>query len=342
MNKEVTDIHSIKKLVDTLFKMSPVYLEVNGESIPIKYIEFKPEGILIRTPKSDSDTNERILTVTNKDNLFQCNCLEIGSDDFGNSILKPLKLQIQEISNLSNSDNTFSITNIVTPPDIFSALNDSRVSQIIKRAPKVNYMFDFFEVYISEKMTSRMRLIATHDKPIFIPNISNPEQVRPEFVPFKDYISLTKGSNFLDKYKAEICIPIKYKNFVLIGYAHAMHGNRLDYNSYNTFRLVASSVVRDIHTSGLFEETKEICPVMEIGKDFIRFLHPPTRQANRIFSMGAQIIFDLVAKGGNRKYVRGEIKGIKPTLKDFSITCDFSTVGREEQEAIIDFISKHS
>ena len=70
-------------------------------------------------------------------------------------------------------------------------------------------------------MNSRMRLMNSHEKPIFIPNISQPELVRPEFVPFNDYYSITKSSNFLDKYKSEICVPIKYKNFIMIGYVHA-------------------------------------------------------------------------------------------------------------------------
>ena len=152
---------------------------------------------------------------------------------------------------------------------IFS-LSDDRINQLIKRAPKVNFMFDFFEVYVNERMNSRMRLMNSHEKPIFIPNIAQPELVRPEFVPFNDYYSLTKSSDFLDKYKSEICVPIKYKNFIMIGYVHAMHSTRLDSNSFNTFKLVASSIIKDVHTSGVFEESRETCTVIEANPSSIR------------------------------------------------------------------------
>lgn len=342
MNKEITDPAQIKKIVETLFKVSTVYMDVIGESIPVKFIDYKPEGILIRTSKTNSDSSEKILTVTNKDNIFTFDCTETGSDDFGNLILNVSKVSINDIASLSTSDVQFEVTSIISPTEIFKALNDDRVVQLIKRAPKVSYMFDFFEVYISERPTSRMRLMSAHDRPIFVPNILSPDSVKPDFVPYPEYIAMTKNSTVLDKYKAEICIPIKYKNYILIGYAHAMHSTRLDLNSYNTFRLVASSVIRDVHTSGIFDETKEKCPVIEFAKDYIRFLHPPTRQSNRLFSVGAQIIFDLIARGGNKKFVRGTVKAIKPTQKDYSITCEFGTMSKEEQESIQDFIATHS
>lgn len=341
MNKEVTDKPTIKKLLDALFKNNPIFMEVGGESIPVKFIDFKTDGALIRASKTDSETLERILTVTNRDNIFYFYFTEIDTDDFGNIHLKNNKVLIKDIAGVNN-DIQFEISNITTPGEIFKALNDEKVSQLIKRAPKISFMFNFFEVYISERPNSRMRLIAHHDKPIFIPNIMTPELVKPEYVPYSEYISMTKNSSVLDKYKAEICIPIKYKNFILIGYAHAMHSTRLDYNSYNTFKLVASSVIRDVHTSGIFDETKEICPVVEYTKNSIRFLHPPTRQANKLFSVGSQIIFDLIARGGNRKFVRAMIKQIKPTQKDFSLTCEFTGLSNQEVEAYQEFVANHA
>jgi hypothetical protein len=341
MNKEITDRPTIKKLLDALFKSNPIFMEVSGESVPVKFIDFKTDGVLIRASKTDPDNLERILTVTNRENIFYFYFTEIDTDDFGNLHLKNNKVIIKDLAGL-NKDILFEVTNITTPLEIFKALNDEKVSQLIKRAPKISFMFNFFEVYISERPNSRMRLIAHHDKPIFIPNIMTPELVKPEFVPFADYISMTKNSGVLDKFKAEICVPIKYKNFILIGYAHAMHNTRLDYNSYNTFKLVASSVIRDVHTSGIFDETKEICPIIEYTKNSIRFLHPPTRQANKLFSVGSQIIFDLIARGGNKKFVRAIVKAIKPTQKDFSITCEFQGIPNHEVESFQDFIATHS
>ena len=340
MNKEVTDPKSIHQLIDSLYRVTPVYMEVDGEDIPIKVIDSKPQVLTVRTPKANTHTRERVLTMRSKDNIFISTFLEIGVDDLGNSMLQPLKILIKDI--LAQAEpNAYSVSNIINQNDIFKSLSDDRINQLIKRAPKVNFMFDFFEVYVNERMNSRMRLMNSHEKPIFIPNIAQPELVRAEFVPFNDYYSLTKSSDFLDKYKSEICVPIKYKNFIMIGYVHAMHSTRLDSNSFNTFKLVASSIIKDVHTSGVFEESRETCTVIEANPNSIRFLHPPTRLASRIFSMGGTIIFDLISKTGHRKFVRGVVKSIKPTQKDYSIACDLTINTPEEIASLTDFLGKH-
>lgn len=339
MNKEVTDPKSIHKLIDSLYRVAPVYMEVDGEDIPVKVLDSKPDSVTIRTPKVNTNTRERILTMRSKDNIFVTTFIEVGTDDLGNSILQPLKILIKDIL-AQDSGNIFTVSSIINHNDIFKSLGDDRINQIIKKAPKVNFMFDFFEVYINERMNSRMRLMNSHDKPIFVPNIADPNSVKPEFVPFNDYHYLTKSSNFLDKFKSEICIPIKYKNFILIGYAHAMHTTRLDSNSYNTFKLVAASIIKGIHSSGVFEESKENCAVVEINSTSIKFLHPPTRLASRMFSMGGSIIFDLISKSGRRKFLRGVMKGIKPTQKDFAISCDLTFNNPEEASSLEEFLRK--
>ena len=339
MNKEVTDPKSIHKLIDSLYRITPVYMEVDGEDIPVKVLDSKPQSVTIRSPKVNTNTRERILTMRSRDNIFVSTFLEVGVDELGNSILQPLKILIKNILAPVES-NTFIVSNIISHNDIFKSLGDDRISQLIKRAPKVNFMFDFFEVYVNERMNSRMRLMSSFDKPIFIPNIAQPDLVKSEFVPFNDYYALTKSSDFLDKYKSEICIPIKYKNFVMIGYVHAMHSTRLDSNSYNTFKLVASSIIKDVHTSGVFEESKENCPVVEINATTVKFLHPPTRLASRIFSMGGSIIFDLISKSGHRKFLRASVKAIKPTQKDYAISCDFTLNSPEEVSGLEEFLKK--
>ncbi|MBE7411449.1 MAG: hypothetical protein HS129_05190 [Leptospiraceae bacterium] len=239
-----------------------------------------------------------------------------------------------------NQIHEYIVSNIISYTDIFKSLGDDRINQIVKKPPIVNSMFHFFEIFINERMNSRMRLMNSFDKPIFIPDITNPDIVPEGFVPFRDYYILTKNSNFLDKYKSEICVPIKYKNIAMIGYVHAMHSTRLDFNSYNTFRLISASISKDIHNSGAFEESRGNYLITELSTSGIQFLHPPTRLASKIFSMGGTIIFDIVAKSGLRKSVRGVIKGIKPTDTDYAISCDFSIHTHEESQALEDFLSK--
>jgi len=338
MDKEITDLKSIHKLIDSLYKITPVFMEVDGEDISIKIIDNKPEAVVIRSPKVNSNTTERRLTMKSKENIFIALFTEIDVDDFGNSILKPVSLLIRDIF-AEKETISLKVSNIISQIDIFRSLTDDRIGLIVKNAPKVNFMFDFFEVYVNERMNSRMRLLSTHNKPVFIPNYEKPELVKPEFIPLKDYLPIAKANPNFERYKSEICLPIKYKNYLMIGYVHAMHTTRLDINSFNTFKLIVSSIVKDVHSSGIFEESREVCPVEEVNKNTIKFLHAPTRLATRIFSMNAILIFDIVNKEGRRKFFRATVKGIKPTNKDYLITCDFLVGSPEESEAIHEFIN---
>jgi hypothetical protein len=314
-------------------------MEVDGEDIPVKIIENKIDSVIVRSPKVNANTTERVLRMKSKDNIFISTFTEIALDEFGNCILKPINIRIKDITAEKDSID-FTVSNIISQNDIFKSLTDDRINQIIKKAPKVSFMFDFFEVYVNERMNSRMRLLNTHNKPVFIPNIEKPELVKPEFISFKEYYAVVKPNANFEKYKSEICLPIKYKNFLMIGYVHAMHTTRLDINSFNTFKLIVSSIIKDVQASGIFEESKEICPVLELNGTSIKFLHTPTRLATRIFSMGGILIFDVIKKDGRRKFIRGVVKAIKPTAKEFAITCDFMIGSPEEGESIEEFLKK--
>ncbi|TGL56390.1 hypothetical protein EHQ58_17355 [Leptospira ognonensis] len=339
MEKEITDPRSIQKLIDSLYKLTPVFMEVDGEDIPVKIIENKINSVIVRSPRVNANTTERRLTMKSKENLFLATFTEVNVDEFGNSILKPSSIFIRDILAVKES-NQFTVSNIISQTDIFKSLTDDRIGLIIKNAPKVNFMFDFFEVYVNERQNSRMRLLNAHNKPVFIPNYEKPELVKPDFIPLKEYLPIAKSNPNFEKYKSEICLPIKYKNFLMIGYVHAMHTTRLDLNSFNTFKLIVSSIVKEVHSSGIFEESREICTVEEVTPNSIRFLHAPTRLATRIFSMKAILIFDIVNKEGRKKFFRGTVSSIKPMNKEFLIGCDFMISSPEEGEAIADFLKK--
>ena len=51
MNKEVTDPKSIHQLIDSMYRVTPVYMEVDGEDIPIKVIDSKPQVLTEKKKK---------------------------------------------------------------------------------------------------------------------------------------------------------------------------------------------------------------------------------------------------------------------------------------------------
>ena len=69
--KEITDINSINKMVETLFKQFPVYTILEKKPVQIKILAIKNQNVIIQSPEENPNPIERILLLTNSGNLLQ-------------------------------------------------------------------------------------------------------------------------------------------------------------------------------------------------------------------------------------------------------------------------------
>ncbi|MCB1189503.1 MAG: PilZ domain-containing protein [Leptospiraceae bacterium] len=342
MDKEIKDPETIKNIINSLFGRLPVVMLVNGKPIPIKVVKLSPQGLVIKYLGEKIDSDQRILTLTNNGNLLICLFKYLGGDHTGLQILHPLSISVrpatrssQRISiNTSKDDFKIHVTNIISQNDIYGSLHDdsAKVNEIKQNnlAKLKKYKFNQINLYITERLDNRMRLMHNYDKPIFIPDKREPESVTDEFLPYKEYFQLLKLSKNLDKVVAEICVPLKYKNIVNIGYLQIMNEEALEPKAFNAVNLVAASIKRELMSSGIFREEKDICELVDLSKNGISFYHLPTRSFNRTISLGGTIYFELVLSEEKRILCRAIVRNIKPLEKHFRVGCQFFSQSEEE------------
>lgn len=348
MQKEVVEIEHINKIIDKFFGAYQVYMMVESKPIPIKVMENTKDAVKIKSLDFELTSEKRVLTFSTKENLFICLFEYKGKDDSGCDLLKPIKISIGSLvdkswykgSMTSTAASNIHVTEIINHLDIGRHVNGEKIKKIVKEnSDRLKHMFTNYKVVILDRQDSRMRLMQNHGKAIFIPNLGDMNTVTEDFVSYHDYASIIKGTDIMMKYKSEICIPIKYRNYSIIGYIQVLHANRLDMNSYNVVKLVSSSINMEVTKSNAFETSKAICDVLEFDKSKIVFIHPHTVMFNKIFSIKESVLFDVVTDKKKRKTFRGIITSLKPLESQFKIECELQANSPEEIKNIEDFFS---
>lgn len=323
----------IKKKVNLLNRFGRPFLA--QVDVWQNYIKIQSEGINQNSPT-------RILVTKHEEKLFICELKVKGlrSED-GSLILEPIKVTIRKETEEDKKDYTpptLSVSNVISLSDVTIFLGDDQIKDLVKtHSRRLNHLFDVYQVYLSDKMDERMRLMRTFDLPIIILNRED-SQTTPEIsVPFFEY---NKSIRLPAEYKAEICVPIKYRQYIIIGYVQVLQRSRLDLNSYNLVSLVASTIRKDLSEYKNHEESKEICKVTSISSSEITFLHSLNKYFARIFHIGSQIIFNILVNRETKLTVRASVKNIQPLDKFFSITCEFLNLTLNQLEKLEELIEQ--
>ncbi|MCE9500731.1 MAG: DUF1577 domain-containing protein [Leptospira sp.] len=349
---ESSSIEQIDKVIEKLFFSIPVSLIVSGKEFPVQVITRKTQGLIVRLPVQ-IESSERQLSLVHNDNNFILDFQCLGRDATGLEILRPLKMQIIAASRIrermlisAKPDLSLSISNIVSQAEVYKGLGfgDKKLDAAIQtNLQKLKKNFPNSNIYIAERADARLRMISNYDRPIFIPDRSDPDSVTGDFFPFNEYSQLMKQNSLQEKIISEICIPIKYRGYVPIGYVQVLSEERLDGNAFNTVNITAVSLKREISQSGIFQESKEICEVGDISNQGLGFFHSQTRIMSRSFVLDATLVFDMMFSGESKPVTyRAVIKSIKPTEKQFRIGCQFHLTPAEEQKILEKFLASKS
>lgn len=349
MDKEILDSPSIYKLLETFFTSLPVFVFKDNNAYPIQVLAFKQNyGLIVKPPDIDVDEKPQIFTITNSGSLFLGYFKVIEKNAADNIVLSPFKIVVKAISRNGekvtfpdNSNVRSYVTNIINYNEVMKSLSTGAdiLKPIIKsNVIKIKSMFEVVDVYINERVDVRMRLMQTFDKPIFIPNIDS-DFGGNSFVPYAEYYPLYRNIKEMERFKSEVCIPIKYRSHSMIGYLQVLHTSRLDMNSYNFVNLVASTLKNDIASSSIFSESKEQCVISDVSNDEISFMHPPSVLFTRMISLGAMLLVDLISDN-DKITLRGTVVSIKPLEKSFRIGLKLKAISNEENRAKEDFFKR--
>lgn len=315
----------------------PVNLVSESDSIPVKLLELGTGTLLVKPEKHQIQTIYRSLVVRNQRKIFICKVKLLKVDAEGFEVYQPIKLLINDEKRFTERLHVtdLTISNIINQNDIAKFLNDDKIKKVVsENAIRLKVFFDSFKIHVHERFDNRMRLLHTYNIPIFVPDFTNPSTIPPEFMPITEYFRMLSGDPVPKNYRAEICIPIRYRQHATLGYVQALHKSRLDTNSYNLVNLVALSVQKEFEKYKNYEESKEQCKIIDISQADLSFLHSQSVHFSKIFYLGDIIIFDMFFPDGSKQTFRATIRNIRSLEKYYRIGCQFYNMSLDDLEMI--------
>ncbi|MDZ4725801.1 MAG: PilZ domain-containing protein [Leptospira sp.] len=347
MNKEISDQDGILKVISALFGKLPVTIVADGKEIPVKVIALKNKALIINTI-AKFPSKARILTLVHNGNKFVAQLTLIGGDGNGIEILQPLKITILpatrqgnrvEVNQSSNANMT--ITNLINVIDVTKAIgfDDKKVDAILLAyRSKLSKIYPNSSIYLASRPDNRLRLMQHYDKSIYIVDRKSKATANPVYLPFDEYLRIFDTSKLSDELISEIAIPLRYKGYVSLGYVQILSNTPLDNEAFSQVQLFSQAVARDIIATGVFQESKEICPVVDLSSGGISFLHAPTRAFSRNVTMNGTIIFDLIMNQNSRATFRGIIKNIRNQETNYRVGCQFYNTNVRDSEILEEFL----
>ncbi|PJZ45992.1 PilZ domain-containing protein [Leptospira brenneri] len=347
MDKEIKDPEGILKVITALFGKLPAYI-INAENeYPVKIIALKNKALIINT-NLKFPNRDRILTVVHNGSKFLAYFIVAGGDGNGIEILTPVKIQITAATRQSSRVDTSQtqtgmvVSNIINVNDVSKAIgfDDKKVDAILLAyRTKLIKAFPLSSIFFAGRMDNRLRLMHHYDKDIFIIDRKEKSTASPDFFPFDEYLRIFDSSKIGDSYTSEICVPIKYKGYVHLGYVQVLAEKPLDLEIYKQIQTFSNAVSRDIINTGVFQESRDVCQVMDLSMGGISFIHAPSRSFSRSVTLNGTILFDLNLEAGKRVTIRGIIKNIRNQETNFRVGCQFYNLTEKDVEVLEAFLN---
>ncbi len=340
MNKEVTDLEGMIKVISALFGKLPVTIIRENKEIPVKVIALKKNSLIINNPLSFS-TKARILSLVHNGSKFLAQFTLVGGDGHGIEILTPLKISVCPATRQGNrvavterTDTGLQVSNLINILDVAKAIgfDDKKVDEILlSYREKVSKTFPTSSIFFSGRADNRLRLMQHYDKPIYIIDRTNKSTADPMYLPFDEYLRIFNTSKLAHDLISEISLPILYKGYISLGYIQVLADRPLEIEEFNQVSIFTQAIARDIVSTGVFQESKEKCKVMDLSSGGISFLHAATRAFTRNVIMNGTIIFDLIIDQETRATFRGIIKNIRNLETNYRVGCQFLNVNVRDQ-----------
>jgi len=349
MNKEITDVNAINKIINQLFSAVPVYVKFFEAEYPIKIIMMREKAVVVKLPVR-MDSKERILSLTHNNYRFIGEFLLLGGDNLGNEVLKPLKFRIEEAKRTEervviehNDENDLTINNIMNHLAIGKAMgfSDKRVEAVVKSVQDtLSSKFPHSQLYLSARMDNRLRTMYNFDRSIFVPDRFDQRSVEPGFLPFEEYVKILRLNSLEERFVSEISAMIKYKGYTPLGYIQVLSEERLDNKAFNTVNLLANTISKGLVSTGMFNESRGKCKVHDLSEQGMSFMHPQSKFFSKAFTVGETIFFDLFKGDELKGTYRAIIRNIKNTETMFRVGCQFYNINHKEAEFLAELVDK--
>ncbi|MCB1140717.1 MAG: hypothetical protein H7A24_07815 [Leptospiraceae bacterium] len=340
---EISDPKNIQQIIEAVFLKTKVQLkQKDGSSILVSSIRYQNEKLFVKLSEPTKPEKERVL-ISNLGKIFLLTTNFESVDNSGIECLSPTLLKVISLENETGKQllkHKFSlkdihVSNIIGQNDVKKFLNDDEIKKIIKsNSFRLVHLFHKYKIFIHERHDERMRLMHHYEQPIFLPNFEDRTSVPDGFVPHFGFARVIDLDYLIaDGILSEICIPIIYRKYTLIGYVQVQHQSVLDLNSFNLVSLVASSIRKEISDYTNFEESREICNVSHFNQSEITFTHTNNKHFTRIFATGEICILDLILPTG-KLTIRIRVNKIEPSDKGFLVHCIYYNLSLKQLSII--------
>lgn len=346
MEKEIIDPEAILKVITALFGKLPATILNSGQEFPVKVIALKNKSLIINTNLM-FPSKDRFLSVVHNGTKFIASFHLAGGDGNGIEVLTPLKITLTQAKRqgnrveVSGNHSGLFVTNIINVNDVTKAIgfDDKKVDTILLAyRTKLSKAFPQSSIFFAGRMDNRLRLMHHYEKAIFIRDRKDKSSANPEYFPFDEYLRIFESSKIPEHFISEISVPIKYKGYIHMGYVQILAERPLDEDIFHQLETFSSSVSKDIISTGVFQESRDVCKVMDLSTGGVSFLHAPSRSFSRSVTMNGTILFDLNLDNGKKVTIRGIIKNIRNQETNFRVGCQFYNLLESDINLLDEFL----
>lgn len=358
IEKEITDLQMIGKVITSLFPRIPISMYHENEQIPIQLISANTEGIVIKATDRQ-DKGIRVLTFTNNFSLYHFWFELSPGSNSDIEFLRPLKMVIRDDAKRIESRSIIEdkpegkpqISDLISQEDLFlnpEKLKKVHATLVEKFGAAIREKFQNFILKLDGIEDLRLRIFKAGLRPIFLPNPGKLDPFNTAF--FNPY----QFKELLIAYQeqmvgAEITIPILLKSRILIGYLKISGDKPLLLEDY-TFLQKASNQMMDeiashpelITIPGMFE-------LVDISSNGLGFKIPSSPENQTHTSPGKILLFDFKIGESTKltlrcisRYQKEENHSLRIGVEFYDITPDEKANLREFAKSLGDIPPKDS
>ncbi|XDD44735.1 PilZ domain-containing protein (plasmid) [Leptospira sp. WS60.C2] len=350
MEKLINNESQMYDILRILSRSVPFYLRHGEGKIQIKPISINKLGLITAIPKDIEQINTRVIFLTHNNRKLEFHFKTTLTKHNNIEILKPFALYItdanrEDLHRVKNREKYEGLTvfKIINFNDVQKQLayDHPKIDAILQKSKNVLLKkYDEANILLTLKQDARLRLYTKFGKPIFIPDKT--ENLNPDtnFLSFGEFSKkiVTPGL-ILEKYTSEICVFLEYKGYLPIGYLLVNHRKLLLTPDFEFVKLVGERVTKEICDAGFFNESADICNVVDISENGLSFLFSQSIFFIKSFAIGQIIIFELQIE--DRKVpIKAIIRNIKNLSAKFRMGVQFLELNKEAAETINSYLSK--
>lgn len=287
MDKLINDPEGIHKILQSLFTRLPVVILSESRPLPVRVVGLKDSFRIVVTlpPGIPAEQNRRLFLIHNNHRFAAFCTVELHNPANGVELLFTSAIEVtiaqrteKRIHVDASSGFQITLTNIINQYKVRKAIGfaDKKIDGIVKKHAKLlKETYPLSNIFFSDKMDNRLRLMYNFDQPIYILDryARSDGSGGFQFLAFSEYQKLIAVNNLESGIVSEISIMIRYKGYTPLGYVQILSEKELSIDDFNSANITANAISKEIIASGFFQESKEKCNVDNVSAQGVGFFH---------------------------------------------------------------------